>query len=186
MIYIDPGHGGFDGGCTSLDKEYKEKDITLEISLLLSTYLRSSGYIVKLTRSQDESLASTKKNDIYKRVDLINNSGSNLYISIHANSFPSSIVKGAQVFYNSGNDNNKKIADILTNKIQLIDSENKRTALSIKNKYLLDNIKIPGCLIEVGFLTNEHDLANLINKNYIYDFVKVLYIGIAEYLDYLK
>ena len=43
IIYIDPGHGGFDGGCTSLDKVYKEKDITLEISLLLSSYLRSSG-----------------------------------------------------------------------------------------------------------------------------------------------
>ena len=186
IIYIDPGHGGFDGGCTSLDKVYKEKDITLEISLLLSSYLRSSGIIVKLTRENDISLAGTKKEDIYKRVDLINKSNANLYLSIHANSFPSSIVSGAQVFYNSNNDNNKKIAEILTNKIHLIDRANNRTALPIKNKYLVDNVNITGCLIEVGFLTNINDLDKLKNKNYISDFVQLLYIGIVEYLDYLK
>lgn len=186
IIYIDPGHGGFDGGCTSLDKVYKEKDITLEISLLLSSYLRSSGIIVKLTRESDISLAGTKKEDIYKRVDLINKSNANLYLSIHANSFPSSIVSGAQVFYNSNNDNNKKIAEILTNKIHLIDRSNNRTALPIKNKYLVDNVNITGCLIEVGFLTNINDLDKLKNKNYISDFVQLLYIGIVEYLDYLK
>ena len=185
-IYIDPGHGGFDGGCEDKLKTVVEKDITLNISLLLASYLRSSGYVVNLTRQTDTALANTKKDDIYKRVDLINNSNANIYISIHANSYPSNSVKGAQVFYSNINSNNKMISEVVMKKIKMIDSLNKREPLCIKNKYLLDNVKTTGCLIEVGFLTNEIDLSNLTNNEYIADLVKCIYLGIVEYLDYLK
>ena len=186
LIYLDPGHGGFDGGCSSNDSIYIEKDITLKISLLLANYLRSSGYIVKLTRDKDIALAHTKKEDMYKRVNLINSSNACLYLSIHANSYPSKNVRGAQIFYKSSQTNSKELARILTDKIHLIDKDNKRSALAIKNKYLVDNIDITGCLIEVGFLTNDIDLNNLISENYLSDFVVSLYLGITEYLDYLK
>lgn len=186
LIYLDPGHGGFDGGCSSNDSIYIEKNITLKISLLLANYLRSSGYIVKLTRDKDMALAHTKKEDMYKRVNLINSSKACLYLSIHANSYPSKNVRGAQIFYKSSQTSSKELARILTDKIHLIDKDNKRSALAIKNKYLVDNIDITGCLIEVGFLTNDIDLNNLISENYLSDFVVSLYLGITEYLDYLK
>ena len=51
IIYIDPGHGGFDGGCTY--NNVLEKDITLSISLKLQKYLESVGYTVFLTREKD-------------------------------------------------------------------------------------------------------------------------------------
>ena len=35
IIYIDPGHGGFDGGASSNDKKILEKDLVLNISLKL-------------------------------------------------------------------------------------------------------------------------------------------------------
>lgn len=186
LIYIDPGHGGFDGGCTSKDNKYIEKDITLNISLLLSNYLRSSGFVVKLTRESDIALANTKKEDIYKRVKLINNSNAILFISIHVNSYPSSSVRGAQVFYSTKNTNSKTLANIIMNNFHMIDNYNKRSALAIKNKYLMDNVIITGCLIEAGFLTNDTDLLKLTNTNYVADFVKSIYLGIIEYLDYLK
>lgn len=185
-IYIDPGHGGFDGGCEDKLKTVMEKDITLNISLLLASYLRSTGYIVNLTRNTDTALANTKKDDIYKRVKLINDSNADIYISIHANSYPSPIVKGAQVFYSNTNNNNKLISEVMMKKIKMVDSLNKREPLCIKDKYLLDHVNITGCLVEVGFLTNEIELLNLTNNEYISDLVKCMYLGIVEYLDYLK
>lgn len=186
IIYIDPGHGGFDGGCETSDKKVVEKDISLNVSLILAEYLRNNGYIVFLTRDTDIALANTKKEDIYKRVDLINKSHANIYISIHVNSYPSSIVKGAQVFYKSNNDKSKYLAEILMDKLKLIDENNKRTALAIKNKYLIDHIDIPGCLIELGFLTNPDELRKITDENYIRDTCMTLYLGIVEYLEYLK
>ena len=73
IIYIDPGHGGFDGGASSNDKKILEKDLVLNISLKLKYYLEQIGYKVLLTRDRDIALSNTKTKDIHKRVSLINN-----------------------------------------------------------------------------------------------------------------
>lgn len=185
-IYLDPGHGGFDGGTTCNNKEIIEKDLTLEVSLTLASRLRSSGYIVKLTREKDEALNSSKKEDIYKRVDLINKSNANLYISIHANSYPNTVVHGAQVFYNHTNNQNKLLAESIMKNLKIIDKTNKRQIHVISDKYLTDHVVIPGCLVEIGFLSNPYDLANLRDKTYLNNLCEMIYLGIVEYLDYIK
>ena len=186
VIFIDPGHGGFDGGCESEGKEFVEKDIALDASLLLAHYLRSSGYVVYLTRYNDKALANNKKEDIHKRVDLINQSSADIYISIHVNSYPSKVVRGAQVFYQSNNDKSKLLSNLLMNKIKELDPNNNRSALTIKNKYLVDHVKKTGCLIELGFLSNNEDLQNLTSNIYMKDMCMMLYLGIVEYLEYYK
>lgn len=182
-IYIDPGHGGFDGGTTSIDKTIIEKDITLQASLKLAHYLRRTGYLVKLTRETDNALGNNKKEDIHKRVSLINNSQAILYVSIHANSYPSRIAHGAQVFYQDHNDQNIKLAKSIMRTIKAVDDTNKRGVSLIKDKYLVDHIEITGCLIELGFLSNDHDLNSLTNKQYLDDLIQMIYLGIMEYLE---
>src|SRR5699024_7067179 len=55
-IVIDPGHGGPDGGAQGKDKTM-EKDIALNVSKKLQSYLQQSGALVYLTREKDEDLA---------------------------------------------------------------------------------------------------------------------------------
>ncbi len=186
FIYIDPGHGGFDGGTVGLNDDMVEKEITLEVSLLLASKLRNSGYVVKLTREKDEALSNTKREDIYKRVNIINQSKATMYISIHANSYPNSIVHGAQVFYNEKNEKNKVLSTCIMNNLKIIDNTNKREIHSISDKYLTDHVSIPGCLVEVGFLSNKYDLQNLKDAMYLNNLCEMIYLGITEYLDYLK
>ena len=45
LIYIDPGHGGMDGGCSFGD--LIEKNVNLKIGLTLKDVLESKGYEVK-------------------------------------------------------------------------------------------------------------------------------------------
>ena len=88
IIFIDPGHGGLDGGCSF--KDLVEKDINLKIALSLKEKLIEEGYEVLMTRSADIHLCKdkfSKKEDLMTRIDLINNSNADLFISIHTNIF---------------------------------------------------------------------------------------------------
>lgn len=180
IIYIDPGHGGFDGGCVG----YKlvEKDVTLDISLKLKNYLETTGFTVFLTREKDTALSNNKASDIHKRVALINNSATLLYISIHANSYPNSNIKGAQTFYKDLN-TNKLLARSIQENLKKIDYTNKRVEKTLNGKYLLDNIQKPGCLVEVGFLSNQEEENKLSEEYYKNNIAYAIYIGILSYLE---
>ena len=183
IIYIDPGHGGYDGGCVSYNKDIIEKNVTLEVSMCLKKHLETLGYKVLLTRDGDYALGNTKKKDIYGRVDLINKSDASLYICIHANSFTSPKIKGAQTFYSPVNEKNEEIAKKILSKVKELDETNNRVAKEMKGKYIIDNVNIPGCLIEVGFLTNMEDLNNLTNQDYIENLSLMISIAINEVLE---
>ena len=51
-IMIDAGHGGYDVGAVSNYGDY-EKDINLDIALLIGKQLKSYGYKVVYTRTSD-------------------------------------------------------------------------------------------------------------------------------------
>ncbi|MBQ2892130.1 MAG: N-acetylmuramoyl-L-alanine amidase [Bacilli bacterium] len=180
VIYIDPGHGGYDGGCVG--SKIVEKDLTLTISLKLKNYLESIGYKVKLTRTKDIALDQIKAKDMKKRVSLINNSNTLLYISIHANYFPSSNVFGGQVFYKDD-----PLNELLSRSIQKYFNDtgigNKRNAKTITDKYLTDNIYTNGCIVEVGFLSNNLEEKKLQDDNYQSLIAYAIYLGILNYLD---
>ena len=124
----------------------------------------------------------TKKKDIYGRVDLINESNAVMYICIHANSFTSPKIKGAQTFYSTVNEKNEEIAKNILSKVKELDPTNNRVAKEMKGKYIIDNVNVPGCLIEVGFLTNMEDLNNLTNQDYIENLSLMISIAINEVL----
>jgi len=178
-IYIDPGHGGFDGG--AVVKDIVEKDLVLKVAYMLKDYFECSGYNVLMTRYKDTSLKNTKKEDIYKRVELINKQNTLIFISIHANTFPSSNVFGSQVFYKENN-KNKILAETIQEYLRLVDN-NKRFAKSISDKYILDHVNRTGCLVEIGFLSNEQDYNNLCNNIYLENLSKHIYLGVIDYLN---
>lgn len=183
VIYIDPGHGGIDGGCVGLDGTY-EKDINLKISLELRDALINLGYLVEMTRVGDYDLASEssnnrKKDDIHKRCEMMQQG--DIFISIHCNSFPNSSVKGAQVFYSD--DEEKELALSIQNCIKEMSNNTKREINRITDKYILENINKRGCIVEVGFLSNQEDLKDLKNPDYQRNIGYAIAIGINQYLN---
>ena len=166
-IYIDPGHGGRDGGATY--KNIYEKDINLVISKKIEKYLISKGAKVYLTRETDIDLSTTNKNkkrsDLSNRAKLINESNSDMYISIHLNYIISSKWKGLQIFYNNKNKENEQIANILTSYLKKT-SQNIREPKNINSYYMYKQINIPGVLIELGFLSNPNDRYRLTNEKH--------------------
>ncbi len=185
VIFIDPGHGGVDGGAIGSDGTY-EKDITLSIALKLRDILIQNNYVVKMTRQEDTDLSTNPKNkkssDIHSRVKMINESNANIYISIHANIYPSKNVFGAQVFYNASSTQSGILANNIQSSLILNLLNTYRVSKPISNVYLVDHVEKIGCLVEVGFLSNQKDLANLKNEIYQERLAYYIYLGIYEYL----
>ena len=181
VIYIDPGHGGIDPGATY--KDIYEKDINLSIALKLKKELENNGAIVYLTRYDDIDLSIStnnhKKSDLNNRVRAINNSNADLFISIHLNSYGTSW-HGVQIFYDDNNSTNEVLASIMDKNIKNLNGN--RTYKKKNNLYLIKNIKIPGILVEVGFLSNENERYLLTNSKYQEKVSKSLCNGIKEYL----
>lgn len=187
IIYIDPGHGGPDGGAVGIDGIY-EKEIVLTISNRLKRYLTESGYNVVLTRTGDYDLAddnskNKKREDIHNRVKLINNSNCLLFVSIHANKYSSPGVYGSQVFYRSKDEESKILSDEIQESLKAILQNTKRIAKSICGKYLIDHTRPPGSLVEVGFLSNPEEAKALLDDYYQERVAYAIYIGILSYLE---
>ncbi len=91
FIMIDAGHGGTDAGALSKSTQLYEKDINLSVAEKLSEMLRAEGYIVGMTRTEDETLAVTERMDmiLMRRPDLI--------ISVHHNASDDASRSGAYV-----------------------------------------------------------------------------------------
>ena len=177
---IDPGHGGKDAGTSS--NGILEKDINLNISKLLEQELIKNGASVIMTRDGDYDLGSPnndrrKRSDFDNRIDLINNSNTNMYLSIHVNYLNDNSYSGGQVFY-LGNDN-KKIADSVQAQFNTLGYA--RECKTIPNVYMYRQLKIPGVLIETGFLSNARERKLLASENYQRKLSQIIVKGIINY-----
>lgn len=178
-IYIDPGHGGVDSGAKYRD--ILEKDINMELSYLLKYSLENKGAKVYMTRYDDYDLSSIgvsrrKKSDLDNRINLINNSDADMYISIHLNSIESSKWNGVQIFYDNINTDNKKLAKLVQSNF-----DSNRKISIIKGKYMYSRIKKVGILAELGFLSNSKDREVLLNKNKRVELINKLTDGIVSF-----
>jgi len=180
-IVIDPGHGGWDPGMTGNNGSV-EQDINLAVALRLAEYLRQAGALVTLTRENGEALAETKAADMAARVFITRETGADLFISLHCNSFVSSRSQhGAQVFFQSGSAEGRRLAETLqASLVQELDNTD-RLALKHPDSYLLKNIDCPAVLAEMGFLSNAAEEELLMDPAYQWQVAWALFLGVEEF-----
>ena len=168
-----------------------EEAINLEIALKLQKLVEQSGGKVILTRSDENGIYSNdvkgirkwKVSDTKNRVEIGNNSGANIFVSIHLNKFPpSQIYNGWQVFYQKTSDESKKLAGLIQENLNKnIEKENDRQIMPISNIYIMDNVKIPSVIVECGFLSNPEECEALKTEEYQNKIVWGIYLGLQEY-----
>ena len=83
-VVIDPGHGGHDSGAISLDGKLKEKDVVLDVALMLGNRIKKAYPDVKVIYTRDKDVFIP----LDKRASIANKNHADLFISIHSNSVP--------------------------------------------------------------------------------------------------
>lgn len=188
VVVIDAGHGGSDPGKVGVDGSL-EKDINLQIAERLKQYLEQSDVKVVLTREDDNGLYSKddkkkKMADMQKRCSIINESGADLVVSIHQNSYHEEYVSGGQVFYYKDSAKGKKLAEILQKRFDFVlGEENRRLAKANGNYYLLLHVKSPIVIVECGFLSNRKEAALLQQGEYQDKLAYTIHMGVMEFLN---
>ena len=150
----------------------------------LEKELISRGATVYLTREEDNDLSARtserKRSDLYNRAKYINTIKPNMYISIHLNATTSSSWKGLQVFYNKNNEENKVIAETITNNLK--NNINNIREVKEENKYYMYKyIKYPGVLIEAGFISNPDENYLLRQEEYQNKLIILIADAIEKY-----
>ena len=181
-VVIDPGHGGSDGGAVSKNG-LKESSVTLTVSKRLKKMFLKYGIGVVLTREKDVSLGNTKRQDMEKRKEIIENVRPAAVISVHANTFSYSYRRGAQVFY--WGENGKILAECVQSNINIrINSvySGKNYSALTGDYYILKCTDAPSCIVECGFLSNPKDEQLLQDTTYIDELCFAVFSGTIAYL----
>ncbi len=173
-IVLDAGHGAPDGGAVGINGTL-EKDVNLAIALKAREILEGMGAKVIMTRDgdsglQDENADTIRKmkvSDMNKRLDIIRNSGADLFLSIHMNSFSDKNVKGLHVFYDKAHPGAEEIASLVQDEIAAVTGAEVHAVKTADERlFLMKNPPIPSVLAECGFLSNPEEEKKLNDEDY--------------------
>lgn len=189
-VIIDPGHGGVDCGAVAGDSTL-EKDINLQIALILNDLLKMSGAETIMTRCEDISIhdesartiRAKKVSDIHNRFEILKNNPDYLFVSIHQNTFSDSKYSGAQLFYSPNSAESVDLARCIQNSFsQYLQKDNEREIKKCSTDvFLIYHAESTAVLCECGFLSNKNELENLKNKESQKQVAFCIYNGILNY-----
>ena len=109
-VVLDPGHGGKDAGAIGRRYHTKEKDMALRLALKIREILESNGIRVIMTRSDDTFIP------LERRAQIANNSGADIFVSVHINASRSHFLKGFECYYlSNATDDNARAVEAFEN-----------------------------------------------------------------------
>lgn len=156
IVCIDAGHGGKDAGSVSANNKRYEKDDNLQMALAVQKELEKHDIKVILTRENDTFVT------LQKRCQIANFRRADLFVSIHRNSSESG--NGVEIWVKTQeNELDEKLAnsildELAKTKIQTNRGIKQGTSENEGNDYYVNkNTKMPSCLIELGFISNQKD-----------------------------
>ena len=174
LIVLDPGHGGSDTG--AMRNGLVEKDVALDIALRLRTVLTARGWIVRMTRDTDRDVFGPNASDVNElqaRVDVANNAGARMFVSIHANSSTSSVPSGTTSYYYKPED--RPLATAIQHHLVTV-LGTKDDGVVRERFYVIRRTTMPSALVETAFVSNAGDAARLRQP----DFRQAIAVGIAD------
>ncbi len=166
VVVVDAGHGGTEPGAVS--GSIYEKNITLAIVQQVKALFdkeKGDKIGVYYTRLDDTNPS------LSERAELANRSDADLFVSIHINSVKGHAeAEGIEVMYDELAEDTafdtKDFARICLDETIKATGAKKRNIISGHKIYIIRNSKAPAALIETGFITNEGELARLLDTDY--------------------
>ncbi|CAG7611308.1 hypothetical protein PAESOLCIP111_01361 [Paenibacillus solanacearum] len=156
-VVIDPGHGGTDTGAISVTKR-SEKDFVLPLATKVVELLQKESKIeVVMTRSNDTFI------ELSDRAGKANDIGADLFVSIHGNSATKENVSGTETYYYTPQ--SQDFANLM-HKYLLEGTGFPDRKVKKESFHVIRNTTMPSVLLEIGFLSNRSDEAQLYSDSF--------------------
>lgn len=204
FVFIDPGHGGVYNHASAFG--LKEKNINLYLGLELRRQMQLAGFGVGMTRKTDTQLCTWDVNtwhwdstrgiyrfyrdgramgdppydDLQSRVNMANNAGADVFISVHNNAGPSA-ARGTETWSAWDDDLGNSLGRFVQQAMIEQTGMRNRGAKEI-NFYVLKWSNMPAILIEGGFLTNIYDARLLASPTFRSKMARGIVIGYKRWL----
>ena len=170
IIVLDPGHGGSDVG--AIRGDITEKEITLDVSKRVCALLEKKGYTVEMTRDTDKTVS------LQDRVAFSESEHPDIFVSIHVNSSEKPEITGIETHY------------YRQESLSLAQTVHAALASNIKTKnrglfkskfYVINHTTAPAILVEIGFISNDGERAELVSDKRKQATAKAIAEGVENY-----
>ena len=177
VVIIDPGHGGDDIGCESLNG-IREKNVVLDLAKRIQKICQTKKITILLTRNDDNNYRPSQ------RIQITNQQAGLLFLSLHCNSTFSDKISGMEVWINNQNgqmqvsknpdkninvfrpllqddylDQSRQLAKIV--QTQLTHQSSGPIQIRENPLAILSSVYMPALRLELGYLSNQDDEAKL-------------------------
>lgn len=174
IVVLDAGHGGSDPGTQAAGLD--EKDLNLDVTLMAGAILELAGVGVCYTRTEDVYVT------LADRVALANGLPAAVFVSIHANaSATSTALRGVETYYLAGKTESVPLASSLHAGV-LEATGAYDNSVRTGDYFLMRETNMPAALVEMGYVTNEADLAQLRLPEYRLKIAQGIAAGVVSYL----
>lgn len=151
LVTLDAGHGGEATGAAN--GGYNEKMMTLDIMNRVNNLLKAQGYDTYMTREKDEYVS------LSDRADGANILKSDIFISVHLNSFTNNSANGTETLYDAqGKMPGTRLAELIQKHLVMSLNRQNRGIVSRPDLVVLNSTYMPSSLAEVLFISNTEEL----------------------------
>jgi len=179
LILIDPGHGGFDPGAIS-GSGVQEADLNLAVAQYLKAEFEAQGMQVVMTREDENAIGEDKKADMAERRRIIEESNSDIVISVHMNDYSDDPdVSGPLVLFMPGSQQGKTLAETI--QMSLNDTLGADGSARSEDLYILRSGNQPCALVECGYLSNSAEELKLQQSEYQQRIAQAICEGVLAY-----
>lgn len=187
IIVIDPGHGGV-GNVGGSDGNHAvsalgdlEKNLTLEIGLLLKAELLFKSHEVYLTRDTDRNLS------LEDRANLARDKKAHVFLSLHFNGWNDIITQGTETFvYPKASSDSILLASSIQQRLIQATGYKNRGVKEMKLGVLNPSYHSPitACaLAEISFITETNDAKRLRDDNYKKSLAQSLAVAVEDFIN---
>jgi len=171
-VVLDPGHGGVDYG--AIREGVNEKDINLDIAKRVEAILTSKGYTVEMTRRKDETVS------LLDRTVICENCSPEIFVSIHVNSSVRPEPIGIETHYYH-QESLQLAQTVHTSMASYIKTTDR--GLFKSKFYVINHTNTPAILVEIGFISNDRERAELVSEKRKEQTAHAIADGIMNYLN---
>ncbi len=183
-IFIDQGHNpqGFNAGAEG--NGLREQDVTYQVGVYLADLLNNDPrFVARLSRTTPtQVLGTSNASSLQARVNMANSWPANYFISIHCNANPNPAINGSEVYvYREGTQAYWLAQHILKEVVEEVGTRDNGVRVN-PSLYVLRRTSMPAVLVELGYLTNSADAANLRDNQR--GFAQGIYNGLLSYFGF--